>query len=298
MQRLTLSIGLAICAQGAYAGWQPPAISGIVTDPSLPEISGLAVSTIDQDRLWIINDSDNGNVIHMMNPKAEYQLSLSVNGVANIDWEDLASFRFQNKNYLLIADTGDNGGIRKESVLHLLEEPNNPVDGQSITPIKTIRFQWPDGPRDCEAVAVDPVREEILLISKKHVPPEVFRLPLKLTDDKILQTAQHIGMLENIEQPDTEVLEINPRYGRYRSQISGAAISRNTRVLAVLNYHHVYLYIRNADQDWNAALKTQAKLSLPWIPQAEGISFTGNSDGFFVASEKRPAPLLRFRYQK
>jgi hypothetical protein len=35
----------------------------------------------------------------------------------------------------------------------------------------TLRFRWPDGTSDCEAMSVDPATREILLTSKRRVPP-------------------------------------------------------------------------------------------------------------------------------
>src|SRR5690606_35887206 len=101
-----------------------------------------------------------------------------VEGAENTDWEDLAAFRFEGRDWLLVADTGDNGGLRRTLQLHVFEEPARVADGV-LRPAWTIVFRWPDGPRDCEAVAVDPVRGEVLLVSKRRQPPELFALPLR-----------------------------------------------------------------------------------------------------------------------
>jgi len=196
-----------------------------------------------------------------------------------------------------VAETGDNGGIRKTLNLVVFEEPSRLKDGETIRPAWTISFRWPDGARDCEATAVDAAAGEVLLISKKRVPPELFRLPLRASDG--LKTAELVTTLSGVSQPSEAELKKNPVYGRYRSQVSGADLSPNGRVLAVLNYHSIYLYVRTPGQDWAQAMQARPdRLVFPWLPQAEGIAFSADGRSLLVASEKRPAPLLIFRIVK
>jgi hypothetical protein len=83
----------------------------------------------------------------------------------------------RRQHYLLLADTGDNGGQRRDFILHVFEEPTSLRDG-TLKPAWSIRARWADGPRDCEAVAVDAAAGKVLLVSKKRKPPELFTLPL------------------------------------------------------------------------------------------------------------------------
>jgi uncharacterized protein YjiK len=196
---------------------------------------------------------------------------------------------------VLGADTGYNGGIRKQLNLYVIEEPAQLRDGGTLKPAWIINFKWPDGARDCEATAVDAARGEVLLISKKRVPPEVFRVPLRPANAEV-QTAELIATLRDISQPSQDELKKNPVYGRYRSQITAADLSANGRVLAVLNYHSVHLYVRNAGQDWAQVMKTvPGQLELPWLPQAEGIAFSPDGRSLLVGSEQRPSPLILYR---
>ena len=195
----------------------------------------------------------------------------------------------------MVSDTGDNGGIRKQLTLYVVEEPARLQDGGSLKPAWTISFKWPDGARDCEATAVDPGNGEVLLVSKKRVPPEIFRVKLK-PDDGEVQVAELVATLSDISQPSQEELRKNPVYGRYRSQITGADLSSNGRVLAVLNYHSVHLYVRHAGQDWAQVMQsTPGQLELPWLPQAEGIAFAPDGRSLLIGSEQRPSPLILYR---
>lgn len=258
-------------------------------------MSGLAPSRIHKDILWVINDGGNGEKLIAMGTDATRVATFTLKGVKNTDWEDLASFKLNGKNYLLIADTGDNGGIRKTLQILVFEEPKSLKDGQTLEPAWTYDFKWPDGARDCESVAVDAAKGEVLLISKKRVPPELFRLPLQPNSKSVVATK--IGELPGIEQPDTNEMERNPVYGRYRSQITAADLSPNGRVLIVLNYHAVYFYVRDdSNASWSTALSNKPySISFPWLPQAEAITFNREGNAIYIGSEQRPVPLLRYR---
>ena len=274
--------------------WSAPEYSGTKTDAELEEMSGLAASKIHKDVLWVVNDGGNGEKLIAMGTDATRIATFNLKGVKNVDWEDLASFKLNGKNYILIPDTGDNGGIRKSLQIYVFEEPKELSDGQTLEPAWSFDFVWPDGARDCEAVAVDAAKGEILLISKKRVPPELFRLPLQPNAKNVI--AIKIGELPGITQPTPKEMEKNPVYGRYRSQITAADLSPNGRVLMVLNYHSVYFYVRDAAGSWINALSSKPdSFSFPWLPQAEAISFNREGTAIYIGSEQRPVPLLRYR---
>jgi hypothetical protein len=85
-------------------------------------------------------------------------------------------------------------------------------------------------------------------------------------------------------------------YGRYRSQITGADLSPNGRVLAVLNYHSIHLYVRDTGEEWSAAMKQPpGELTFPWLPQAEAIAFSPDGRSLLIGGEQRPSPLLMYR---
>ncbi len=285
---------LLLSFECSAAHWGAPEYAGTKSDAELEEMSGLAPSQNHKDVLWVINDGGNGEKLIAMRTDASRIATFTLKGVKNIDWEDLASFKLDGKNYILISDTGDNGGIRKSLQIYVFEEPKVLSDGQTLEPAWSFDFVWPDGARDCEAVAVDVAKSEILLISKKRVPPELFSLPLKPVAKNVI--AVKIGELPGITQPDTTELEKNPVYGRYRSQVTAADLSPNGRVLVVLNYHSVYFYVRDAAGSWTKALSSKPySFSFPWLPQAEAITFNREGDAIYIGSEQRPVPLLHYR---
>lgn len=295
MHRFLLSLILLVPCVALGARWTGPEVVGLVTDEAMDEISGLAASRTFPGRYWAMNDSGNRLALHLMDARGQREGSVAVQGAGNVDWEDLASFELEGRNYVLAADTGDNGGIRQELALYVFQEPST-LDAPAVL-AWTVRFRWPDGPRDCEAVAVDAARGEVLLVSKKRVPAELFSVPLAASAD--IQTAKLLGTLSGIEQPTAGDLARSPIYGRYRAQVTGADLSPNGRVLAVLNYRAVHFVVRGADGDWAPALAAPLpQLRLPWIPQAEAIAFSLDGRSLTIASEQLPSPIVRFRVEK
>ncbi|HVR80966.1 MAG TPA: hypothetical protein VHF02_02590 [Luteimonas sp.] len=273
---------------------EPPfaQLSGLILDADVNEVSGLAASRTHGDVLWMLNDGGNAAHLFAVSKRGSKLATFRIDGVANTDWEDLAAFDLGGRHYLLIADTGDNGGLRRSLQLHVVEEPAMLTDA-TLKPAWSIVFRWPDGARDCEAVAVDAARDQVLLISKKRQPPEVFALPLHPRGDA-LQVARKLGTLAGVPQPSAEELAANPRLARIRSQVTAADLAPDRHAIAVLTYHDVLVYLRRTDETWTQALARPPQVhALPWLPQAEALGWSADSQALYATGELSPAPLFQ-----
>ena len=264
------------------AGPSQPRLAGLLLDPQLDETSGLAMSRVHRNTLWLIEDGGNGAALYAISRRGRRLASYRIEGVANTDWEDLASFEWQGRHYLLVADTGDNGGLRRTLLLHAIEEPAQLADGGTLRPAWSIAFRWPDGARDCEAIAVDAARGQLLLVSKKRRPPELFAVPLAPT--RGVQVARRIGRLV---VPDLSA------EGRLAGQVTAADVSPDGRTLAVLTYARLLLYRRSGAESWSAAVAhPPTAQSLPWLHQAEAVAWATDGRGLYASGEFSPAPLV------
>ena len=278
----------ALLALAGCSAPRPPfaQLSGVILDTRLSDLSGLAASRVHPDVVWVLNDGGNPPDLYAVGNRGGVQATIRVAGVANTDWEDLAAFDLDHRHYLLIADTGDNGGLRRTLQLHVVEEPRALADGV-LHPAWSIAFRWPDGPRDCEAVAVDAARGEILLGSKRRRPPEVFVLPLRPAQPG-LQVAQPIGHLSGLPAPAPDADATD----RMRDQVTAADLSPDGRTLAVLTYRDVLLYPRRG-QSWAQALAGRPRVRpLAWLPQAEALGWSADGRVLYATGEHSPAPLL------
>jgi hypothetical protein len=266
-------------------------LSGMLLDAQLAEISGQAASRRHRGVLWLHDDGGNPARLFAVDEGGGRLATLRLEGVTKTDWEDLASFELDGHDYLLIADTGDNGGLRRTLQLHVIEEPAR-LENARLKPVWSIAFRWPDGARDCEAVAVDAARGRVLLISKKRRPPELFALPLRPGPG--LQTATRLGTLAGVPQASPEESRRDPQGARLQGQVTAADLSPDGRTLAVMTYRDLLLYPRRPGQSWARAVAHAPKVQpLPWLPQAEALGWAADGRSLYATGEFIPAPLYR-----
>ena len=267
-------------------------LTGWMTNPALDEVSGMAASRAHPGVLWVENDSGNPADVYAVSPGGSLLATLHVDGVPNIDWEDFASFDLDGRHYLLVSDAGDNGGIRKTLALHVFEEPTELRDAH-VKPAWSIAFRWPDGPRDCEAVAVDARTASVLLVTKKRVPAQLFRLPLRPTPGG-MATAELLGTLNGIPQPTPDEIAAAPHYAKYLSQVTAIDLAPDRGSMAVLTYRRAYLYRRAPNEDWaQAVAHAPVQLSFGWLPQAEALAFARDGRSVYISGEHLPAPIMQ-----
>lgn len=287
---------LLLMSAMAGAAAAEPEMTALILDPDVSEISGMAHSQREDALFWAVNDSHNPNRIYALSGSGRVRAAYTVAGVPNTDWEDLTSYTHGGKRYLVIADTGDNGGLRRYIELIAIEEPAIEAGTYrgTIEPAWRMRIRWPDGPRDCEAVAIDAARGEVLLLSKKRVPAQLFRVPLAPTRGRQTRLAQQIAVAGTIPQPGPHELETHPQSGRYRAHVTSMALSPDGRTLIVLTYRDAYRFDRGEGESWADALRRAPKaLGMPPLIQAESITFAPGGGAVYVTSEKLPAPLVR-----
>lgn len=290
--RLLLAGALALIVVGCSPPSLPFArLAGLVTSRQLGEISGLAASHVHDGVLWAINDGGNPARLYAISRRGRLLARYEIEGVRNEDWEDLASFELDGRHYLLLADTGDNGGQRHGFALHVFEEPAELANG-SLRPAWTIRARWPDGPRDCEAVAVDAAAGQVLLVSKKRVPPELFSLPLANPRGAVVE-ARRIGRLAGVPQVSEELKRKDPKLGALFSQVTAADIAPDRSSLAVLTYGSVLFYRRDEGESWaDATARAPEAHDIPPIPQAEALAWSAGGGGLYATGEFSPAPIF------
>jgi hypothetical protein len=155
--------------------------------------------------------------------------------------------------------------------------------------------RYPDGPRDCEAVAVDVAHNEVLLLSKRRVPAQLFSVPLRLepgTPQPV--TARQIARVDNLPQPTAEEIATHPRAGRYFGEPTALALRPDGAELAVLTYRDVYVYARAPDESWPEVFaRKPVALGIPPLPQGEALTYSRDGGVIYASGERLPAPIVR-----
>ncbi|MCG8465072.1 MAG: hypothetical protein MI750_09495 [Xanthomonadales bacterium] len=267
---------------------------GMVASEELDEISGLARSHVGKPDYWAHNDSGSGAELYAFSAKGQHMGKLTLKATNNRDWEDITSFHWQGKAWILVADVGDNDAKHPELQLHLIEEPDWQADitTQSREPTLSYRFVYPEGPRDSESIAVDAEEGSIYILTKRDKPARLYRIPLTLDYAGELLTAEYLGDADKIPPPPEWILKAQPVFGKWSSQPTAFDLAPDGRSAAVLTYRSVFVFPRAEGQSWAEALAgTPTEYVLPGLRQAESLVYA-DAQRILVSSEKRPSPLV------
>jgi len=250
-----------------------------LANPAITESSGLAASRLHDGVFWTHNDSGDKPVLYAFNSKGEDLGVYLIKDARAADWEDMASFSIGKKGFLLIADVGDNGARRKSCTLYFVVEPTvraRPDKPASVPVMVRVDFTYEDGPHNCESAAVDPVRKEILLVSKTGGGTcKTYLLPLprkRVVSGAVAKAVGTLGM------PTATAMDVSPDGLR----------------AVVLTYGDAYEYTREKDEDWKAAFaRAPRRIGMPKRAQGESICYGRDGRTLYLTSEKVPCPLLQ-----
>lgn len=259
---------------------------GTLENRNAEEISGLARSLKDPNILWGHNDSGNAAVLFRVGLNGENMGAVKLTGGSLVDWEDIAAFEWRGQPALLLADTGDNLAMRDHVTLYAVSDPGR---SDTATLLWRLDFRYPDGARDCEAVAVDAHRAEILLLSKRDQPPRLYRLPLPQKPPREQQTAEFLGAIRSIPKTALQPGLNGVWRQRWQDMPTAMDISADGRRVVIVTPFDAYIYWRAARQTWLDVLnKPPRRVPLPRFPQIEAGAFSADGRTLYIASEQRP----------
>ncbi len=302
---MRLAVTASLCALLLTACAQPPPYAPPQRTGTLPsgvdESSGLAASRRDSRILWTHADSGNQPVLYAIEPNGLLRGTLRITNLANRDWEDLASFEFDGRSWLLIADVGDNGSRRTDCALYIVAEPDpatlSPTKETAASVAWKIPVRYVDGPRDCEAVAVDPRAGLVYLLAKRTTPHGLYTVPLHRPADGVVPAAVPVAHVANnvFPQPTAAQKLVPIATGRYRAQPTGMDFAADGTVAAILSYGDVLIFPRQQDEPWETALLREPRVLAPHgLRQAEGIAFGPDGRTLYVTSEGAGGAIIRY----
>lgn len=269
---------------------KPDRVSVNLETTVLDETSGMVASRLNEHRLWLHNDSGDDPILYAVNSQTgRLEHSLYLQGAKARDWEDISAYQYADEAWLLVGDIGDNLAIRRKLTLYGLREPTG-AESEAETVWK-ISFQYEDGARDCEALAVDTAEQAIYLLSKRDQPPRLYRLPLQASEKT--ETAVFVTEVSTIPQPTSEDFEEDPLFGQLRAWPTAMDISSDNLQLLITTYKDAYLYRRKADESWADALSRNPRvIDLPQMAQTEAGAFSYDGKGVWASSEQLPTPIV------
>ena len=128
-------------------------VGATIVDDRLIEISGIAFSRLNPDRLYAHNDSGDSARLFSIGADGKTTNVITVDTVA-LDWEDMAAA----DGALFVADIGDNLGIRPTVRIVAIDE-------LTTVPV-SYTISYPSGRPDAEAVIIDPSGSLATIITK------------------------------------------------------------------------------------------------------------------------------------
>jgi hypothetical protein len=265
---LTLVLGSALPASAQPADPAAPVTRCQLTDPRLPEVSGLAEVG---DRMLVHNDGGDSLDVFVLDGTCEV-VTVHSAAVDPYDPEDLA---LAVDGTVWLADTGDNTGTRTTVALLTLH-----ADGSS----SVYRLAYPDGPRDVEALLLAPDGTPHLVTKEVLGASEVYRPVSALVEDGTVGLTEVGGV--------GFVLTGTPggpvgRAGQL--MVTGGAVSPDDRWIALRTYTDAYVWPLTGSDVAGALAGEPRRVALPEAAQGEAISFTGDSSALVVAGEGLPS---------
>lgn len=289
------------------AGCEPPpettgADSGFrlvanARSPRLDEVSGLQASARHPDVLWVHND-DGAPRVHAVGIDGADRGYFDIEDAVNVDWEDMTRIPGPERDLLVLADIGDNEARRSNVWLYLVPEPDPGRDDRfagEVEALNWISLRYPDGPRDAESIAWDPLRNRLLILSKRDRPPRLYALDGEVAVTEREAELVYLGEVDTLRPPSAGDRQgFGNRIG-FISQPTGLDISPAGDRAALITYRSLYLFDRPGSSDWLDGLQAQPLEILGPAPvNEEAVGFRIDGTGVWVSTEGERPPLFQW----
>lgn len=293
---------------GDFCGAAKQADVGVGSS-DIVEASGIAASRLDDNVLWLHNDSGDTARFFAIDREGFHHARYVLPGAEAIDWEDMAAGPGPDGNtpYLYFADIGDNASQRPEVFVYRLPEPSvalqidTPTDNQ-VVDFDKLTLRYPDHPHDAETLLVDPVTGDLLIVTKELQTGVsfVFRAAAPIAAEAPI-TLEQVGQIDFKSLPSalTPPAGAPPLVANLGFLPTGGDISSDGSLIIVRTYGTIWIWER-PDGSSVAAAFAGAPVELPseLEPQGEAIAFDANGGGYVTVSEGSFPPLRHFVAQR
>jgi hypothetical protein len=251
-----------------------------------PEIRFLLSKEVDEtsgllfwrNSLWTHNDSGGLPILYKLDTTdGTVKQRITVKGVANVDWEELAD----DSLYIYVGDFGNNSGHRNDLVIYKIKKSDIPQEGDDSVATEKIFFTYPDYPEyiegrsennyDCEAMVS--VGDSLYLFSKdwQDARTRMYRLPKS--------AGNYVADL--IAGFDAAGLITAADYNQERNEMV---------LLGYTNHEWIpFMWLLFDFQGKQFFSGNKRRIDMPQVTatQTEGLVFS-KGDGGFISSESNP----------
>ena len=273
--------------------------TGWLASDKLLEASGMQASFSREGDFFVHND-EGRTALYAVDETGANLGRITIVPAKNKDWEDITSIPVDDERWIVVGDIGDNKAKRKSIKLYFIEEPktdkNDRYSGEQVLK-HHVYLTYPDGPRDCESMAYDPVDDRILLLSKRDKPPRLYAIDLETA---LTQQSAELEFLGTTSTFRPITIRDRAQWGGradFIIQPTGFDISADGSEAVVITYRSLYRYKRKEDEDWLSALQRKPEEVVgPPAVQNEAITYTVDGKAIYVTTEKRPSSVYRVEF--
>ncbi|RAJ97664.1 hypothetical protein LX87_02567 [Larkinella arboricola] len=245
------------------------------------EASGIVASRTMDGRLWVHEDSGTPAQINLMTTDGKLEKRFPLPGIANRDWEDMAigPGPQDGVSYLYLADIGDN--LKQYDICYIYRFPEPKNTEETVSGIERISFRYSDGPRNAEAILLDPQTRDLWVVTKDESKVRVYRLPYPQSTTDV-NKADYYGELP-------------------LSMITGGSVSADGNEILLISYFGAYHWRRENGQSLADAMQKNKYKSLATDPigtQSEAIGFDKGGNGYYTLPEKGNQASVTLNYYK
>lgn len=261
---------IAGCSRLECPSCDAPENRGMVENPDLLEISGIAASSRFDDVIYAHNDSSDFSRFFALSTSGASLATYLVQDAANDDWEDVARARCASGDCLYMADIGDNDLSRTSYSIYIIGEPESVEPGEYTLPSERVSFEYPDGAHDAEVLLVHPLTGLVTVVTKNEDgPASIYELDGLVPDAMLTAVARG---------------EFEPPKGS--SKFTGGAIHPDATGILLRTKTRLFYYAMDPEQTAAEALHGEAcQLELADEAQGEAVTWLRSGDGVITIGE-------------
>jgi hypothetical protein len=244
-------------------------VTGRVRDPAADELSGLVASPSRRGLWWSHGDSGSGPQLFALRADGAEAGRVLVPGADAVDWEDIAAGPGAS---LTVGDIGDNGASRPSIEVLRIAEPSPRATATAAPAHVTLRY--PDGPHDAETLLVDPLRGDLLVVTKAFGDARAYRSPAGATGALTLRRGPRIPV----------------------ALATAGDVSADGRVVAIRGYGELAVWVRRGREPLARTLRRRPCVSPTALDdgQGEALALDRHGTSFLTVAEGSPAVLRRY----
>jgi hypothetical protein len=253
--------------------------TGTVQGNYAKELSGMAASRENQGLYWVHNDGKNSTDIYLLDSLGKRRGTALLTNIATQDCEDIATGKGPDaaKNYLYLADIGDNLGDYSTHFIYRIEEPKLPLNASgnedlTFNSIEKLSFAYPNNAKpNAETLMLDPITKDLLILTKANNTGLLYRFPYP-------QSTTATTTLTLVAELDID-------------KATAGDISSDGKEILIKNKEKIYHWNIAANSDAITTLNAINPQTVPYIAEIQGESVCFNfwNTGFLTTTERATA---------